>query len=94
MSAELWTVEHDLAAARLTPRPGQWAVSGVTWYDGAWQPDGCFPIAWRDTREQAVEAARKMLDVGQSIFVAEVVQLPQGFTLGEYHDMGVVAQCK
>ena len=70
------------------PRIGQWAVSGVTWYEGAWEPDGCFPIAWRDTLVQATEAARKMLDAGQTIYVAEVIPVAQGFTLGEYHVMG------
>jgi len=90
MSAERWTAAHDLAAAQMVPRAGQWAVSGVTWFEAAWEPDGCFPIGWRDTREQAIAAARSLLEVGQSIFVAEVVQLSNGFTLGSYHDAGVV----
>jgi hypothetical protein len=90
MSAERWTTAHDLAVARMVPRAGQWAICGLTWHEGEWMPDGCFPIGWRDTREQAGVAATKILDSGQPIIVAEVVQLSQGFTLGEYHDMGVV----
>jgi hypothetical protein len=76
---------------RMTPKPGQWGVSGVVLDAGEWAPDGCRPIAWRNTKDEAEKVAVTLRPAPDaSMFVAQVLSAPGGFTLGPYHEVPAV----
>lgn len=73
-----------LDALRAVPGDGEWGVLDSHWLDGERHWDGCRPIDWRPTKEQAIDLAHEL----GAHFVGQVVRRGRhGWSIGVVHEI-------